>query len=363
MQRFGTILVAATLAAVVAVPVERAFAGGKGGKGGGGISGGRSASRSSGGSFHGGSFNGSSFKSSGRSIPGGGFSSKAKGSQGNASNRTGKAPIQVGGSAEKVRRPQIGDAVKKPVDGIKRQPITDVVKKPQPFPKPLPKPFPKPIDPPHNGHAGNGHGHHDGHGHHGHHDHHHHGFCFTLPLLPCPPVIREEVVVVEQVVVPAAPQAPAAPTASEPATDAAADEASKQAAADAAEKALDKAQAADKLPAVPVGSTLTLEGQNLGEKQGKVSLQIGRLSLPTTMVRWDGKSTTITLPEVGLSEATTAQIHVFTAESKLVSSLAVQLVPESAADAATKAAPQDATSAPAQSAGDPAVGQSQVANN
>jgi hypothetical protein len=163
------------------------------------------------------------------------------------------------------------------------------------------------------------------------------------------------VVVEEVVVVPATPVAPVSPVAPVPAND------TKQAAADAAEKALDNAQAADKLPEVPVGATLTLQGDGLGEKQGKVAVQIGQLSIPATLVKWDGKSTTVTLPEIGIVDTTTAQIHVFTAESKLVSSLSVQLIPASEA-APAQEAPKDAAPATRQ-AGEPTVGQSQVVNN
>ncbi len=391
MFRKHSFFAIAVLVTVMTYPVEQAVAGGKGGKSGSGGSGGRSSGGRMTGGRSGGSFGGSNGGGSVKSRPmnGGGLSSKVNG-QGGLNNRVVKSPIvkspvakspviggsKNGGFADKVKQPKLGDLVKKPVVGTTK-----------PFPKPT-KPFP--VHPGHNDHAGHGHGHHDhhdhhgGHGHHGdhhgghhgghhdhhdhhghhdhhhghHHGHHHHGhhsgFCFTLPLFPS--VVREEVVVVEEVVVPGTPVAPVAPQ------DAAAAEASKQAAADAAAKALDKSQAAEKLPTVPVGATLTLEGQ-IGEKQGQVALQIGQLSIPATMVKWDGKSTTVTLPTMTLTEATTAQIHVFTAESKLVSSLSVQLVPAAATDASAVEAPKDAPKADTKQAGEPTAGQSQVANN
>jgi hypothetical protein len=84
---------------------------------------------------------------------------------------------------------------------------------------------------------------------------------------------------------------------------------------------------------VPAGSTLALEGAEFGEKQGRVVLQVGAISLPAKVEKWDGKSATATLPIVGLGEATTAHVHVFTADAKLASSVAIQLVPMVEADA------------------------------
>jgi hypothetical protein len=378
MLRLSSFFVVAVLVTVLTYPVDQAVAGGKGGKGGGGNSGGGSGGRSSGGRS-GGSLGGGSFKS----RPSGGFSQGNK--NGGFNNRVVKSPLgnsnnggqnngnsriglpKNGGFVDKAKQPKLGDVVKKPEGGIKRPPIQDVVGNKKSLPKPI-KPFPVPghhdhahhdHHDHHGGHHDNHNGHHDhhhGHHHHGHHGDHHGGFCFTLPLFPS--VVREEVVVVEEVVVPAAPTvpAPAAPV------DPAATDAAKQAAADAAAKALGKSQADDKLPTVPVGATLTLEGQ-IGEKQGQVALQIGQLSIPATMVKWDGKSTTVTLPAMTLAEATTAQIHVFTAESKLVSSLSVQLVPATATDAATTETAKEAPADDSKQAGEPTAGQSQVANN
>lgn len=370
MLRTSSFFVVAVLVTVLTYPVDHAVAGGKGGKGGGG-SGGRSSGGRSGGSLGGGSF---------KSRPSGGFSHGSK--NGGFNNRVVKSPVgnsplgnsnggnskvglpKNGGFVDRVKQqPKLGDVVKKPESGIKRPPIQDMVGNKKSLPKPI-TPFPVPGHnaQAHNDHHGGHHDHHDHHDHHGHHDHHHghhhhghhSGFCFTLPLFPT--VVREEVVVVEEVVVPAAPTAPVAPVAP------AATDAAKQAAADAAAKALDKAQTAEKLPTVPVGATLTLEGQ-IGEKQGQVALQIGQLSIPATMVKWDGKSTTVTLPAMTLAEATTAQIHVFTAESKLVSSLSVQLVPATATDAAAAETAKEAPAADSKQAGEPTAGQSQVANN
>ncbi|MEX2187785.1 MAG: hypothetical protein WD875_13355 [Pirellulales bacterium] len=342
MKRAWKIIVAAALTAVLALPVEDAFAGGKGGKSG---SSGRSGSSS----------RSSSGKSSGGNSHSGGFASRAKSSGfGGISKNVVKSPINKG-TFDKIKKSPVGNVDKHaPVfDNVKKPPFGNVVKHPLPFPGPICKPIcppphcPPPYCPPHYDHG------------------HHHGFCFTLPLYPCYPTVTEEVLVVEQVIVPvpvagqdaAAPQDPAAAQA------AAAAEAAKQAAADEAAKALDNAQAADKLPMVPAGATLTLQGQNLGEKQGQVALQIGQLSIPATMVKWDGKSTTVTLPNVGLTEATPAQIHVFTAEAKLVSSLAVQLVPAASVEAAAAEASGDATTDAATQAGESTVGQAQVANN
>lgn len=350
MLRSSSFFVVAVLVTVLTYPVDHAVAGGKGGKGGGGgSSGGRSSGGRSGGSLGGGSF---------KSRPSGGFSQGNK--NGGFNSRVVKSPVGNSNNGNsKVGLPKNGDFVKKPEGGIKRSPIQDLVGDKKSLPKPI-KPFPVPghNDHAHNGHHGQHGGHHDHHNghhdHHGHHHGHHSGFCFTLPLFPT--VVREEVVVVEEVLVPAAPTVPVAPVAP------AAAEASQQAAADAAAKALDKAQAADKLPTVPVGATLTLEGQ-IGEKQGQVALQIGQLSIPATMVKWDGKSTTVTLPSMTLAEATTAQIHVFTAEAKLVSSLSVQLVPATATDAAATETAKEAPAADSKQAGEPTAGQSQVANN
>ena len=68
------------------------------------------------------------------------------------------------------------------------------------------------------------------------------------------------------------------------------------------------------------------------------------ISLPATVVKWDGKAATTTLPSMGLTEATTAHILVYTADAKLANSVAIQLVPAAAAngDKETPKSPSDA---------------------
>lgn len=133
-------------------------------------------------------------------------------------------------------------------------------------------------------------------------------------------------------------------------------------------KELEAAQLAGKLPVVPAGATLALEGENLGDREGRIVLQIGQISMPAKIEKWDGKLATVTLPSVGLTQATTAQVHVFTADSKLANTVAIQLVPavEEAADEAAKPVAEKPAAKPTAekaASNEPVAGQSQVAGN
>ena len=80
------------------------------------------------------------------------------------------------------------------------------------------------------------------------------------------------------------------------------------------------------LPQVPVGATLELAGQNLGQQAGQVLLKIGVLSLPTKVEAWD-KTITVTLPSFGLEEPMVAELHVVRADGELDTVMAIELVP------------------------------------
>jgi hypothetical protein len=96
---------------------------------------------------------------------------------------------------------------------------------------------------------------------------------------------------------------------------------------------------AEKLMQIPVGSTITLQGQDLGEAAGQVVVQIDKISLPAQMNEWKVDSASVKLPMLGLAGPTKAQIWMVKADGAVAASMAVELIPAqpptgAAADAA-----------------------------
>jgi hypothetical protein len=93
--------------------------------------------------------------------------------------------------------------------------------------------------------------------------------------------------------------------------------------------------AAEKLLQIPVGSTITLQGKDLGEKSGQVVVQIDKVSLPAQMNEWKVDSAVVTLPMIGLAGPTKAQLWMVKADGAVAANMAVELIPaQPPADAA-----------------------------
>jgi hypothetical protein len=92
---------------------------------------------------------------------------------------------------------------------------------------------------------------------------------------------------------------------------------------------------AEKLLQIPVGSTITLQGKDLGDKAGQVVVQIDKVSLPAQMNEWKADSAVVTLPMIGLAGPTKAQLWMVKADGAVAANMAVELVPaQPPADAA-----------------------------
>jgi hypothetical protein len=78
-------------------------------------------------------------------------------------------------------------------------------------------------------------------------------------------------------------------------------------------------------PKVTVGSTLLVDGQTFGDKQGAARLRVSGLSLPIEVLEWTTSSVKIHLPTVELTSATKADIEVVRADGSLASKTAVEL--------------------------------------
>lgn len=84
--------------------------------------------------------------------------------------------------------------------------------------------------------------------------------------------------------------------------------------------------ATEKLPQVPVGSTLTLNANNLGDK-GQTLLIIDKLTLGVQVDEWAGDHATVTLPLLAISGPTKAEIILVKADGHAANSVKVELVP------------------------------------
>jgi hypothetical protein len=81
------------------------------------------------------------------------------------------------------------------------------------------------------------------------------------------------------------------------------------------------------LPRVAIGSTLSLDGQSLGNERGIVRLRIGGLSLPVNVIEWSASSVKIELPQVELSRPVKADLDVMRADGSVASNSAIELTP------------------------------------
>ena len=81
------------------------------------------------------------------------------------------------------------------------------------------------------------------------------------------------------------------------------------------------------LPQVYLGSTIVVGGANYGAEAGQAVLQIGELSLPLTVQKWEANQVTITLPLAGLTNNTEATLHFFSADGQVANQVQVELLP------------------------------------
>ena len=85
--------------------------------------------------------------------------------------------------------------------------------------------------------------------------------------------------------------------------------------------------ATDELPRVMVGSTVTLAGEDLGEEEGNVLLEIHNMALAAEVNDWDREAATATLPSFALANETPVTIHLLTADGELAESYDAMLIP------------------------------------
>ncbi len=111
---------------------------------------------------------------------------------------------------------------------------------------------------------------------------------------------------------------------------------------------------AEPLMQIPVGATITLQGNDLGDQLGMLAVQIDKISLPAQVNEWTPAGVNVTLPMMGLAGPTRAQLWMVRADGAVAANVAVELLPaqqQQAAGAAVgqvdpgQAAPQDAAAA------------------
>ena len=89
------------------------------------------------------------------------------------------------------------------------------------------------------------------------------------------------------------------------------------------------------LPKVHAGATVSLSSKTaLGEKAGQVFLEFNGITLPPTVVAWSNESTTCTLPMMGMDGPREARLIMVTAEGVVAHTVAIQLLPPKAPEAA-----------------------------
>ncbi len=84
---------------------------------------------------------------------------------------------------------------------------------------------------------------------------------------------------------------------------------------------------AEKLMQIPVGSTVSLAGKDLGDAAGQVVVQIDKISLPAQLNEWKADSVNVTLPMLGLAGPTKAQLWMVKADGAVAANMAVELIP------------------------------------
>lgn len=78
-------------------------------------------------------------------------------------------------------------------------------------------------------------------------------------------------------------------------------------------------------PQVNVGSTLLVDGQTFGNKQGAARLRVGGAALKIEVIEWKSNAVKIRLPELALDSTTNADIEVVRADGSLASKTGIEL--------------------------------------
>jgi hypothetical protein len=78
-------------------------------------------------------------------------------------------------------------------------------------------------------------------------------------------------------------------------------------------------------PKVNVGSTLLVDGQTFGDKQGAARLRVGGAALKIEVLEWKTDAVKIRLPELALDSTANADIEVVRADGSLASKTGIEL--------------------------------------
>jgi hypothetical protein len=76
---------------------------------------------------------------------------------------------------------------------------------------------------------------------------------------------------------------------------------------------------------VPVGATIKLDAADLGAQQGRVNVVAGNLVLPASVVSWNEKAVSLTVPQIELTAPMKAKFVVRRADGSIANETPFQL--------------------------------------
>lgn len=86
------------------------------------------------------------------------------------------------------------------------------------------------------------------------------------------------------------------------------------------------------------GQKFQLSAEGLGTEQGMVVLEINEMGLPAKIEKWEDTALGFQTPQIGLSKATEAKMHIMNKKGQLLATLDINLLPEATAGATQVAA-------------------------